>query len=227
MRVQAAKYQPAQDWQEGESVILGDADEAVVLTKEQAEQMNQEDLQYYVDNKDNYAVKELNQWVGKATLISSKQEPQQYLNDLGQSLAELSDHFGELMILGDWNTPWLSQENEYVPVAKAIQFLKQKIDPDFNGGFMLHDQEIAAFIPHLFWLTRCNASLPEFMMAFKHSKTVFSICKYGVLHGDFYDLQEREKMMRFFSENNFQEVDRCSDPIVFDAFDGRRIKIDN
>ena len=50
------------------------------------------------------------------------------INDLGKSLTDLSIGFGKLIILGDWNTPWLNQQNDYPPVAKAIEFLNQKID---------------------------------------------------------------------------------------------------
>lgn len=223
---QQAKYQPSQAWEAGESVFLDESEEAVVLTETHARQLNQEDLQYYLDNRDNYTSQELKKWVGKATLISSKSEAQQYLYHLGKSLAELSKDYGNLIILGDWNTPWLSQENDYAPVAEAMLFLRQKIDDQFNGGFILNPEEIPTFISHLFWLTRCNASLPEFMMAFRNSKTIFGICKYGVLHCEFYDAPEREEIIRFFSQSGFKEVDRCMDPLVFDAFDGRWIKID-
>ncbi|WP_339756824.1 hypothetical protein [Algoriphagus aquimarinus] len=223
--VQKAKYEPTDKWIVGESVILDDSDDEVVLTKEQADKLNKEEQQYFLDNRDEYNSQNLNKWIGRTTLTSSKKDSQGYLNDLGQSLTDLSRDYGELIILGDWNTPWLNQQNDYPPVAKALQFLSQKIDKKFNGGFVLNSDEISEFTPYLFWLTRCNASLPEFMMTFKNSKTVIEICKYGVLHLEFYGEQEREKLMNFFNDREFEEVDSCNDPIEFDNFKGRKIKI--
>jgi len=118
--------------------------------------------------------------------------------------------------MGDWSTPWLYQENDYPPVLAATKYLNQKIDKKFNGGFELEARSISSFIPHLFWLTRCNASLPEFMMSFIKSKTVISLCKYGILHFEFYDSKERDEILTLFNKKNFKEVDRCNDPIKFD-----------
>lgn len=223
--VQKAKYEPIDEWTVGESVILDDSDKAVILTKEQAEKLNIEDQQYYLDNRDEYNSDFVNKWIGSATLSSSKKDSEEYLNDIGKSLTELSIDFGKLIILGDWNTPWLNQQNDYPPVAKAIEFLNQKMDKNFNGGFILDSYEISEFIPHLFWLTRYNASLPEFMMTFENSKTVIGICKYGILHLEFYEEQEREKLIKFYNDRKFGEVDRCNDLIEFDNFKGRKIKI--
>jgi hypothetical protein len=223
--VQKAKHEPSDEWTVGESVILDDSDKAVILTKEQADKLNKDDQQYYLDNRDEYNSDFLNKWIGSSTLSSSKKELQEYLNDLGKSLTDLSIDFGKLIILGDWNTPWLNQQNDYPPVATAIEFLNQKIDENFNGGFIFDSDEISEFIPHLFWLTRCNASLPEIMMTFENSKTVLGICKYGILHLEFYEEQERENLMKFFNDRQFEEVDRCNDPIEFDNFKGRKIKI--
>jgi hypothetical protein len=223
--VQIAKHQPTDEWKLGDSVILDNSDEVVVLTKEQADKLNKDDRQYFLDNRDEYNSQNLNKWIGRTTLTSSKKATHKYLNDLGQSLTDLSIDYGELIILGDWNTQWLNQQNDYPPVAKAIQFLNQKIDDNFNGGFLLNSDGISEFIPHLFWLTRCNASLPEFMMTFKNSKTIIGICKHGILHLEFYEEQEREKLMKYFNDREFTEVDSCNDPIEFDDFRGRKIKI--
>ena len=225
--VQKAKHEPSDEWTEGDSVILDDTDEPKVLTKEQANKLNAEDQQYFLDNRDEFHSEFVNKWVGRATLSSSKKDYQEYLNDLGKSLVDLSIDYGHLIILGDWNTPWLYQQNDYAPVVNAIEFLNQKIDKNFNGGFVLTSDEILEFIPHLFWLTRCNASLPEFMITFMDSKTVFEICKYGILHLEFYEEQEQLKLTNFFKNRNFEEVDRCNDPIEFDNLKGRKIKINS
>ena len=113
-----------------------------------------------MENKDHLEVQNSNKWDGRSTLVSSKKIATDYLDEIGQVLTELTKRFGHLLILGDWNTPWLYQKNDYPPVQMAIDYLSQRFDEKFNGGFKLDSNEITEFIPHLFWLTRCNASLP-------------------------------------------------------------------
>lgn len=223
--VQKAKHKPSYKWKKGDSVILDDSDETIVLTKEGADKLNEDELKYFLDNQDSYPLNNRNDWIGRTTLISSKKSPQKYLNDLSYSLSELSKEFGPLIILGDWNTPWLSQKNDYPLVVKATEYLHEKIHEEFNGGFLLENNEILDFIPHLFWLIRYNASLPEFMMTFKKTKTVFSMCQYGVLHLEFYDSIEQSIILKFFDNKNFKEVKECNDPIEFDNCNGRQIVV--
>ena len=225
--VQKAKHEPSDEWSEGDSVILDDSDEVTVLTKKQAHKLNAEDLKHYLDNKDDVKVEQLNKWESRSTLVSSKQISNDYFDDIGNTISQLSNRFGNLIIMGDWSTPWLSQENDYPPVVAATKYLNQQIDEKFNGGFELEANSISCFIPHLFWLTRCNASLPEFMMSFIESKTVISLCKYGILHLEFYDSKEREEILTLFNKMNFKEVDRCNDPVEFDNMDGRQIVIND
>lgn len=225
MSVQKAKHEPTDEWTEGESVILDDSNEATMLTKKQANKLNAEDLKHYQDNKDDIEIEQLNKWEGRTTLKSSRQTISDYFNDIEYSLRQLSKRFGNLIILGDWSTPWLSQENDYPPVQQATKYFNQKIDIDFNGGFVLDTNSISGFVPHLFWLTRCNASLPDFIMSFVESKTVISLCKYGILHLEFYDSKERLEIIELFNDMGFIEVDRCNDPIEFDQMDGRKIII--
>lgn len=214
--VQKAKYNTFREWQAGESVLLDDSAKSVKLTKEKAEELIQQDKHYYLKNRDHFTSENRPTLLASANLISPKQNPKDYLNDLANALSIVSKEYGDLLILGDWNIPWLSQENDYPPVTRALDFLKQKIDKDFNGGFILRPKEILEFIPHLFWLTRCNGSLPQFMMVFGQSRTVVEICKYGTLHLHFYEKEEQDWLLRFFHEEKFIEVKSCSDPIDFD-----------
>lgn len=225
--IQEAKYGSSEEWQEGQSVILDDSHNATVLTKEQADKLNAEDLKFFLDNKDTIEITDSFRWVGGTTIASSKQNARDYFSDISNAFNQLTEQFGPLIIIGDWNTPWLSQKNDYPPVKSATEYLSNYIDDNFNGGFELTGIAISEFIPHLFWLTRCNASLPEFVMSFASSKTVFNICKYGVLHLEFYDDAERTQMLKHFGDCNFREVETCSDPVEFDNFDGREIVVSN
>ncbi len=88
-----------------------------------------------------------------------------------------------LIFLGDANTPWLKQENEYKPVKEATNYLlDHKINRRFNGAIRVETSGLPEFLKHLFWLTRCNAALPVFYFMDEGQNFVGNICKYGNLH---------------------------------------------
>ncbi len=142
------------------------------------------------------------------------------LENLRQKLNE-----DNLMILGGCNTPWLYQDNDYLPVKKALNYLEEQVGKSFDGGFLLKENELKEFIPHLFWLVRCNASLPEFYISYPKSNTIINICKYGVLHFEFYSKDEKDAVLQLSSSMKFQRVETCYAPINFDDFEGRNLKI--
>jgi hypothetical protein len=222
-------YKP-EPFEEGESIILeSDDDQGTILTKELTEKLNREQNEEFETNRDvsPFMNSEKLEFIESRLVISSKDNTTEYLIDIANSIEKIRIELKEtdLIVLGTQNTPWLYQENEYLPVKNALDYLKQRIDNKFCGGFLLSEDEIQEFIPHLFWLTRCNASLPYFYMSFPKSKTVITLCKYGVLHFEFYDKNEKLKILKILSDKDFKELDSCGDPINFDEFDGRKIKI--
>ncbi len=224
VKVQKAKYDMSSSpYKEGDHTILHHTDKAVILTKDQATQLNEADKEYFDTNKDisPFESELKNKWIGQTTLKSGKKNSKDYVHDLGESLEGLriALHQKSLIILGDWTTPWLYQDNDYQLVKKALSFLRLKVDNTFNGGFELAGPDLIEFIPHLFWLARCNASLPEFMMAFTDSKTVITLCKYGILHLEFYSLEEQLKILEYFNKREFVEVKYCNDPVSFNHVD--------
>ena len=227
-------YKP-EPYEEGERVdsashnLEGNSKGITILTKETANDLNSKQNQEFENNRDKNPFSDslyLN-LIESRLIISSKQNTEDYLNDISQSLEQIRIELNEsdLMILGVNNTPWLIQENDYKPVKKALDYLKRKIDSKFDGGFLFREENLIEFIPHLFWLTRCNASLPYFYMSFPKSKCIITLCKYGVLHFEFYDQDEKIKILKILSDLNFKELRNCSDPIEFDYFNGRQIKI--
>ncbi|MDH5608700.1 MAG: hypothetical protein OEY56_04415 [Cyclobacteriaceae bacterium] len=228
--VQTAKHKPSEDeYSEGDRIILDDSNKAVTLTKEKAEELNAEDRKYFDSKRDlnPFDSDKKFKWIARATLISSKKDSDSYLHDLGESLEKLRLKLNskDLITLGDWSTPWLSQDNDYKPVKESLDWLSKRIDVEFNGGFLLNETDLVQFIPRLFWLTRCNMSLPEFMMTFEKCKTIFSICKHGVLHLESYDQIELNDFLDFYQSLGFKQTDNCSDPVDFDKFEGREIKL--
>ena len=97
-------------------------------------------------------------------------------------LAE-SMNIASLIFLGDTHAAWLSQENDYGPVKEAMQFLKaEKVGKKFNGGLQIKTEHLTAFIPHLFWLVRCNAALPIFYFMNEEQTVLANFCQYGNIH---------------------------------------------
>jgi len=230
IQIQKAKHNPEDyAYQVGDQLLMEGSDKPLILSQEKAEELNKEEQDFVDSYRDRNPFKQVSvaKWVGGCTLISSKTNAEKYLSDLSNSLEGLRNQLKaqNLIVIGDWPTPWLAQENEYAPVKEAMDFLKMIISSDFDGGFLLNAKDLTSFIPRLFWLTRCNASLPDFLMTFENSKTIFSICKYGILHIESYDQEELKTINHYFKIKNFIEVDECIDPVDFDDFVGRMIKI--
>ena len=228
--VQNARHKPDEnEYVVGNKIILDNSNKTTVLTKELVESLINEELKHFNDNRDKSPFKsklELN-FIESRLLISSQKDSKNYLSEIALSLEKLRSELNEdyLLILGDWNTNWLNQDNDYKPVFNALNYLKRFIDKDFNGGFIFFGNELVEFISHLFWLIRCNASLPYFYMTFPKSETIITLCKYGVLHFEFYNEKERKIILAKLKEINFQEIKRCGDPVDFDKFEGRKIKL--
>lgn len=228
--LQVAKHDPSScEYSEGERVILDDSNKSVMLTKEQADELNAEQRDYFNSNKDLNPFDSVTniKWIGSAKFISSKTNANAYLLNVGEALNDLRKNINnnDLIVLGDWSTSWLSQDNDYKPVKETLNWLGKYIDFDFNGGFLLRDNDLIQFIPRLFWLIRCNSSLPEFLMTFENYKTIISICQYGILHVESYDKEELNYILGFFNERGFKQIDDCNDPVYFDSFDGRQIML--
>jgi len=227
IRIQEAKYSPVGfEYHEGEKVILDEG--LVTLTRERAAQLNQECLQDFETSKDHspFDRKMSLEWKGRTILVSSKQSVELYLSDIAYALAGLSEHFkNHLFVISDHNTPWLYQQRNYAPVKNALKYLKSMVDVSFNGGFLFSNDELPVFIPHLFWLIRCNASLPTFMISWKDSCTIINLNKYGNLNLEFYDSAEQALLLDFFTKRQFRIIDDYYESIEFDDFRGRKLKI--
>ncbi|MBD3635707.1 MAG: hypothetical protein HUJ25_00060 [Crocinitomicaceae bacterium] len=166
-------------------------------------------------------------YFGGKTYKSDANSSEDYLIHIAESLEKLRIELSQdsLLIMGDYPTPWLSQKNDYPPVAKALNYLETIISESFSGGFKLKGKELIEFIPNLFWITRCNASLPTTYMCFVNSKTILSLCKYGILHLEFYDEAEAVLIKDFLNKYGFSETSTCNDPVNFDSFQGRELNM--
>ncbi len=217
LRIQKEKFKPDNDWQIGDTAVLFGDNDTTVLTKEISVQLNKEDDSYYAANKDQFEIDTEYTWIAEHKLISAETSSEKYLADMANSFTKLSQQYGDLIMLGDWNTPWSLHLNNNKKAIEATSYFFKSIDKSFNEGFQLNKDEINEFIPHLFWLTRCYPELPQFHIGFSNANTIFSLSRYGILHLEFYNALEQTEMLQFFSDINYKEVDSCVEPIKFDS----------
>jgi hypothetical protein len=119
--------------------------------------------------------------------------------------------FDTLLFLGDTETPWLHQNNDYKPAKKAQEYLtSKKIGKRFNGALQVDTSELPTFIKHLTWLTRCNATLPYFHFIDESQNIVGNICKYGNLHLDTVKEQGDKIFKQFVNSSKFEYGDNKS-----------------
>lgn len=136
-----------------------------------------------------------------------------HVKTLGKELAKLTKAFQSdtLIFLGDTETPWLYQTNDYKPVKEAQDFLvNNKIGKRFNGALQVDTAELPIFIKHLAWLTRCNAALPYFHFTDQERNIIGSICKYGNLHLDTLNEQADKTLKLFVDTSGFEYGDQNS-----------------
>lgn len=123
---------------------------------------------------------------------------------LGVALTKLTKatHSDNLIFLGDTDTPWLYQQNDYKPVQEAMQYLAdKKIGKRFNGALQVNTIELPEFIRHLSWLIRCNGALPCFYFTNPNKDILANICQYGNLHLDTID-EKSDDLIRAAIDNS-------------------------
>lgn len=119
------------------------------------------------------------------TLTVESKSAKGHAKNIAVALQQLavSMNITSFIFLGDTGVAWLSQENDYGPVKEAMQFLEaEKIGKKFNGGLQVKTEDLIGFIPHLFWLVRCNAALPIFYFMNEEQTVLGNFCQYGNIH---------------------------------------------
>jgi hypothetical protein len=145
---------------------------------------------------------------------------------LSEVIEKLSQKLNQpFLFLLDYSTPWLYQENDFEPVQAAYKYLNSiGIDKEFVGGVLCSGDELKNFINHLFWLVRCNASLPECFFAGENTSFVLSICKHGILHLELYSEDEKTLIINYCKELGMIEAEECYDTFSdSNAIEGRQI----
>ena len=119
------------------------------------------------------------------TLTVESKSAKGHAKNIAVALQQLAKgmNITSFIFLGDTGAAWLSQENDYGPVKEAMQFLEaEKIGKKFNGALQVKTEDLSVFIPHLFWLVRCNAALPIFYFMNEEQTVLGNFCQYGNIH---------------------------------------------
>ena len=110
-----------------------------------------------------------------------------FVNKLTEKLTELF-HFinaTDFIIISHLKLDFFgNRDNNYKPLKKAYNTLEKIVgDKTFNEAFEIDIDSLQDFIEILFWTTRCDPSVAEYIFVFdKDEQIQFHLCKYGNLH---------------------------------------------
>lgn len=146
-------------------------------------------------------------------LTTESQTITEHLIKLSNALHQLLSYLGNdsLIFLSIAEEAWLCQHNKYPKAEEAYQYLiKNRIDKRFNGAIEVNIAYIKEFIPHLFWLTRCNGCLPETYFLSKSQNFIGTICKFGNLHLDLLVEDGDKQFDAALNASSFKRMDSAS-----------------
>ncbi|MBN8788402.1 MAG: hypothetical protein J0I84_15030 [Terrimonas sp.] len=77
-----------------------------------------------------------------------------------------------------------NRDNNFKPLKESYKKLEKIVgDKTFNEAFQIDIYSLPDFIEILFWTTRCDPSIAEYVFLFdKDEQIQFHLCKYGNLH---------------------------------------------
>jgi hypothetical protein len=116
-----------------------------------------------------------------------------------------------LIFVGDTETAWRYQKNDFKPVNEVWQYLADnKIGKKFNGGLQVQIKVLPTFLKHLSWLSRCNASLPHFYFTEINQNLIGTICQYGNLRIDTINKKTDKLLKNIIAKSKLQLLTRQS-----------------
>jgi len=197
------------------------------FSQEEIDELNALELKGFLDLKDDIEIKQLTDSAELKYNLATA-DIFLYAKELGKMLEKLSTELDSALIfLLDYSVPWLSQKNSYEPVKQALKYLKKMgVTDDFVGGFAFKGEELAEFVSHLFWIIRCNASLPYCWFSTDKHEFVGTICKHGNIHLYTYSEKIKESMQAFTQKNSLIEIEVCMEAFtVSSGIKGRQIVV--
>jgi hypothetical protein len=231
--VQDSLYNPSNDPYEPGEMYVDDSEEPRYVSQDEVDKWNAEEFAKYEAERDEYHGERRE--VLEELIFEGPEVPlPQYLEILSKSLEKLLEETGakSLLFMLAYPTPWLSQKNKFPPVAKALEFLKSiGVSETFAGAIRVPKGKVHSFLPHLFWITRGNASLPYCYFSAEQSDFAANLCKFGNFHFYAYSesvrlnilsaCEELTQKSDFHCYSNFVEADDAN------GMEGRELSLDD
>ena len=189
------------------------------------DKINNQELAEFLDRKDNVEIKKY-EYYRELKYNLNFSDIFLYSIEIGKILEKLGKELNEdLIFILDYSVPWLSQENDYEPASKALDYLREiGTSENFSGAFKLGGDDLAEFATNLFWIIRCNASLPYCWFSTEKHHFVGDLCQYGNIHLHSYSIEIKNTLEAFAKANSLIKIDDCIEAFSTDGgIDGRQI----
>lgn len=189
---QDAAYNPSHDYNKykPEEMFVPGTEAPKLITQAMTDQWNKDRYEDFLKKKDHFETTSIkDKHTGNIIYKLPEAALDVYLDNLANTVSELSDQlqWKSVVFLLDYAIPWFHQDNPYEPVKRAFAYLKHLgVDENFTGGFSANGPELKKLVKNLFWIIRCNASLPTCYFSGIETDFTASICQYGNLHFHFY-----------------------------------------
>lgn len=180
------------------------------FSREEIDKIRQEEVEEFERRSDPITPRKLD-YAGELIYCLPYTDIIVYANGTGKVLENLSAFLKvEMTFLMDYRLPWLYQKNDYPPVNSALIFLsEQGVSENFDGGLRARGESLAALSTNLFWITRCNASLPYCWFSCGDEPFVGNVCKYGNIHFYTYSETMKVKLESFAIKNGLIKITEC------------------
>lgn len=166
------------------------------LTKMQNVFFDEDVLQSYIDNKEEYLYWEMFDFVNGPTIdkkIYNKiiglnhTNIQTFTDKLSIKLLEILNYIGsvELVIISHIKLDFFGNtDTGFAPLANSYEKFEKKVgNSSYKEAFQVPLSDLADFIEILFWMIRCDPSIAEYIFIFdRDEKIKFFVCKYGNIH---------------------------------------------
>jgi hypothetical protein len=166
------------------------------LTKVQKAFYDEEILKYYKDDNEEYLYwnqfdlydNKVIEYETHSKIIGiSHTDINTFTTELTNKLTGLFQRIGatEFYILSHLKLDFFgNRDNKYKPLVNAYKRLEAIVgQATYKEAFTVDLNDLSNFIDILFWTTRCDPSVAEFIFLFdKDEKTAIHLCKYGNIH---------------------------------------------
>jgi hypothetical protein len=126
---------------------------------------------------------------------------------LGIAMTKFIKNIGyqNLLFLGDEDIPWLYGSSDYKPAKAALDYLVQNnVGKRFNGALQVDELDLAIYVKHLAWLTRCNTIVPYVYFTNPDDSIIGHICQYGNLHINIFDAKTEIALLPYLEKSKLE-----------------------